>query len=244
MKIMTSRVTEVPINSSTPKPYIQHSAKQTHGLDTDNFELSLNIDFQNVNEFFSALRDLYCLYKQKGHSYEDNLNQIIFCHYKFARQFNQGSFNTTFVKTLSEKKLLQNDCKIKYVLPLVSIDGHLFLSDERVYMQPLHPQILGKSVINIKLQNIKELFKRRYTLMDIGIEIMSKNEKGKKKSMYLIFQNTQERDLVYQTLHNRIDKSCVTQDVNVEHFTQQWLNSELSNFDYLMLLNSYAQRSF
>jgi hypothetical protein len=43
-------------------------------------------------------------------------------------------------------------------------------------MQPLHPQILEKSVINLKVANIKELFKRRYTLMDIGLEIVSHSE--------------------------------------------------------------------
>ena len=101
------------------------------------------------------------------------------------------------MKTLSEKKLLKGDCKIKYVMPLVSIDGLIHLTDERIYMQPLHPQILGKAVIHIKLKNIKELFKRRYTLMDIGIEILSRSEKDKKKTMYLVFANTYERDVVY-----------------------------------------------
>jgi len=58
-------------------------------------------------------------------------------------------------------------------MPLVSIDGLIYLTDERIYMQPLHANILGKSAINIKVKNIKELFKRRYTLMDVGIEIIS-----------------------------------------------------------------------
>ena len=76
---------EVPINSSTPKPYIQHLSTQTQGLETELFELSINIDFQDIEEFFNALRDLYFLYKQKGHSYEDNLDVLIFQHYKFAK---------------------------------------------------------------------------------------------------------------------------------------------------------------
>ena len=61
-------------------------------------------------------------------------------------------------------------------MPLVQIDGLIYLTDERIYMQPLHPQILGKSVVNLKVQNIKELFKRRYTLMDLGIEIVSHSQ--------------------------------------------------------------------
>ena len=58
-------------------------------------------------------------------------------------------------------------------------------------MQPLHAQILEKPVINLKVKNIKELFKRRYTLMDIGLEIISVSNadtsKPKRKTMYLVF---------------------------------------------------------
>ena len=88
---------------------------------------------------------------------------------------------------------------IKYIIPLVSIDGILYITDERVYMQPVHPQVLGQSVINIKLSKVRELFKRRYTLMDIGREIVSYSikeaesgakTKHKKKSMYLVFKST------------------------------------------------------
>jgi hypothetical protein len=85
-------------------------------------------------------------------------------------------------------------------MPLVSIDGLLCLTDERIYMQPVHPKTLGKSVVNLKLKNVKELFKRRYTLMEIGIEVVShkcKNNALEKKSMYLVFLNKQQRDYVY-----------------------------------------------
>ena len=38
-------------------------------------------------------------------------------------------------------------------------------------------------------------------------------------------------------------EDCITTEKNVEYFMKRWLNGEMSNFDYLMLLNSYAQRS-
>jgi hypothetical protein len=91
-------------------------------------------------------------------------------------------------------------------MPLVSIDGLVCLTDERIYMQPLHATILGKPVVNLKIKNIKELFKRRYTLMDLGIEIISHSQSDdeaqglKKKVMYLVFTTKQERDTVYNAL--------------------------------------------
>ena len=87
------------------------------------------------------------------------------------------------------------EIKIKYILPLVSLDGMLYITDERVYMQPIHPYVLGQSVINIKLSKVRELFKRRYTLMDVGLEIVSyslndgengQQKKSKKKSISIV----------------------------------------------------------
>ena len=109
-------------------------------------------------------------------------------------------------------------------MPLVSIDGLLYVSNERIYMQPLHPQILGESAINIKISKITELFKRRYTLMDIGIEIVSYSEKKKqRKTMYLVFKNTNERNRVYNALHPAVAPDCVTTEKPVENFTQKWV---------------------
>lgn len=139
-----------------------------------------------------------------------------------------GVFDTTRVKKLSEKRLIPGDCKIKYIMPLVSIDGLLYLTDERIYMQPLHPQILEKPVINLKVASIKELFKRRYTLMDIGLEVVAHSQDGdivKKKTMYIVFQGRGERDFVYEKLLSIVAKDCVTTERNLQEYTQQWCNS-------------------
>ena len=84
--------------------------------------------------------------------------------------------------------------------------------------------------------------------MDLAIEIVAispnPNKKGKKKTMYLVFNNTKERDIIYQTVLKMVDKDCTTTEQNVDYFTQMWVKGGMSNFDYLMLLNSYAQRSF
>ena len=248
MTIQASRMIEVPINSSVPKPYIHHQANKVPNVGSDTFDLQINVEFHDIIEVFNAVRDLFYLYKQKGASYEDNLQIIIFQHYKFAQKARSEQFDTTRVKKLNEKKMLPQEIKIKYIMPLVSIDGLIFITDERIYMQPLHPQILGQSVLNLKIRNVKELFKRRYTLMDIAIEIVavspSPSKKGKKKTMYLVFNSTKERDTVYQTMLKMVDKDCTTTEQNVDHFTQLWVKGAMTNFDYLMLLNSYAQRSF
>ena len=49
--------------------------------------------------------------------------------------------------------------------------------------------------------------------MDIGLEIISTKKDGertKKKSMFIVFKEMYERDMVYNALHNVIPKSCIT----------------------------------
>lgn len=148
------------------------------------------------------------------------MEELIFSHYAFAKEGANTQFNTTWLKKLSEKRMIPTDYQVKYIMPLVSIDGLLYVSNERIYMQPLHPQILGESAINIKISKITELFKRRYTLMDLGIEVVSFSAKKKlRKTMYLIFKNTFERDRVYNALHPMVAQDCVTTEKPVEHFT-------------------------
>ena len=85
MCVYCSRLVEVPINSSAPKPYLLHDSKKIEDLPNKEFELQLNIEFQDIAEFFNALRDLYHLYKQKGHSYESDLDTLIFSYYNFSK---------------------------------------------------------------------------------------------------------------------------------------------------------------
>lgn len=86
-------------------------------------------------------------------------------------------------------------------MPLISIVGLVYLTDERIYMQPFHPQVLAKPVVNIRIDRLTELFKRRYTLMDIGLELVArKADTRKTKTMFLVFSSTQERDAVYNAL--------------------------------------------
>ena len=92
---------------------------------------------------------------------------------------------------------------------------------------------MGKAVINIKLSDVKELFQRRYTLMEIGIEIIAhkvKDGKVKKKSMYLVFDSQQTRNYVYSLLLSQVAKDCVTTEQDISLYTQQWQMGQLSNF--------------
>jgi hypothetical protein len=83
--------------------------------------------------------------------------------------------------------------------------------------------------------------------MDLGLEIVSysaksdENKKRKKKSMYLVFRDKQDRDIIYNTLLKFVDlNECATAEKDVEYYTTKWAAGDMTNFDYLMILNTYA----
>lgn len=60
--------------------------------------------------------------------------------------------------------------------------------------------------MNYKIKDVNELFKRRYKLMNIGLEFSSK-----KKQLFITFLSSEDRDLFYNALHKKVTHhTCVT----------------------------------
>lgn len=45
-------------------------------------------------------------------------------------------------------------------------------------------------------------------------------------------------------MNELVPETCMTAEQSIFNLTQLWVDGGLSNFDYLLHLNSYAQRSF
>ena len=61
-------------------------------------------------------------------------------------------------------------------------------------------------MVNFKVKDINQLFKRRYKLMNIGLEFKTKDD----KRMYIAFQSIEERDLFYNGLSELVPETCMT----------------------------------
>jgi len=223
---------EVPLGAVV-KPYKYHQQEGSK----DFYDVAVGIQYHNTEALYKSIFKLYELFRSKNSfHYEQELDKMFFLKADF---YSNSVFDKTRIKSLSEKTVLHKEFKVKQVMPLVHMDGILYLTNKRVYFQPYH-QIQSKPVVNYKVKDVAELFVRRYKLLNIGLELMT----AKGKSLYVIFLNTEERDQFYQELRKLVPDSCVTAERSVIDYTQQWVNGAISNFQYLLLLNSYAQRSF
>jgi hypothetical protein len=148
--------------------------------------------------------------------YEQELDKMLLYSHDFVTSMN---FDKTRIKSLSEKSQLQGrEFRVKQIIPMVQVEGILYLTNKRVYFQPIHTGIYGSgnTVVNFKLKEINELFKRRYKLMNIGLEFRMKSEQ---RTMYIAFLNIQERDAFYEAMRQFVGEQCVTAEQSIVAYT-------------------------
>ncbi|NXO39214.1 FAN protein, partial [Locustella ochotensis] len=125
------------------------------------------------------------------------------------------SFDKNRFQSISET--LHMECKAEMVTPLVTNPGHVCVTDANLYFQPLNGY--PKPVVQITLQNVRRIYKRRHGLMPLV-----------SSSVYLIL-------LSCYMYENHIAEHTA------ESYMLQWQRGHISNYQYLLHLNNLADRS-
>ncbi|KAL1493970.1 hypothetical protein ABEB36_009649 [Hypothenemus hampei] len=127
------------------------------------------------------------------------------------------------------------------VCPLNINPGRCVLTTMRLYFQPYN-NIDTYPVMKINLNSIKRIVKRRFLLRHIGLEIYSTSDSSNANShIYLSFRNPAERDTLYETILEQSELKLDNLEQNV--ITLQWQNGIISNYDYLLFINSLGDRT-
>lgn len=122
------------------------------------------------------------------------------------------------------------------VFPLVSNPGLVMLTSKRVYFMPYN-NVDSEPVKKFRLCDISRVVKRRYLLCNVGIECFL----GESKRLFLRFEARALRDSFYEALIQQAELNLQASDQG--NMMLMWQNGALSNYDYLMYLNSMADRS-
>lgn len=136
-------------------------------------------------------------------------------------------FNKSRLKNISERAQFQQEFQVKQILPLVEIEGLLFVTNARIYFQPYH-NIYDKQVINYKISNFTEFFHRRFKLLEVGLQLklvkMDRiSGKEKETTLLLCFESQEERDMVYNSVLENLPRSCKTDSTDIAVYTYQWV---------------------
>ncbi|XP_033058827.1 protein FAN isoform X2 [Trachypithecus francoisi] len=112
------------------------------------------------------------------------------------------SFDKNRFQNISEK--LHMECKAEMVTPLVTNPGHVCITDTNLYFQPLNGY--PKPVVQITLQDVRRIYKRRHGLMPLGLEVFC-TEDDLCSDIYLKFYEPQDRDDLYFYIATYLDLS-------------------------------------
>eukprot|EP01122_Echinamoeba_exundans_P014023 TRINITY_DN6266_c0_g2_i2.p1 TRINITY_DN6266_c0_g2~~TRINITY_DN6266_c0_g2_i2.p1 ORF type:complete len:3498 (+),score=514.91 TRINITY_DN6266_c0_g2_i2:93-10586(+) len=111
-------------------------------------------------------------------------------------------------------------------------------SDSMLFMPPEPTLELRHDVIRWAISDIVQVSKRRYLLRSVAIELFSFDG----RNSLLSFATVVERDHAVDRM--MMLNPSLRKEVPLSQYTDQWTQGQLSNFDYLMKLNSRAGRSY
>uniref|UniRef100_A0A8C2ZHT0 Neutral sphingomyelinase activation associated factor n=1 Tax=Cyclopterus lumpus TaxID=8103 RepID=A0A8C2ZHT0_CYCLU len=142
----------------------------------------------------------------------------------------------TLLQSVAEKPHME--CAVEMVMPLVSNPGHVCITDESLYFQPLNGY--PEQVIPIKLHSVRRIYKRRHGLRPLGLEVFC-TENDFCSDIYLKFYKTADRDEIYYYIATFLENHVT--EHTAESYMLQWQRGHLSNYQYLLHLNNLADRS-
>uniref|UniRef100_A0A3Q4AQV8 Uncharacterized protein n=1 Tax=Mola mola TaxID=94237 RepID=A0A3Q4AQV8_MOLML len=148
----------------------------------------------------------------------------------------RSSFDKNCFQSVAEK--LHMECAAEMVLPLVCNPGHVCITDESLYFQPLNGY--PEQVIQIKLHSVRRIYKRRHGLRPLGLEVFC-TEIDFCSDIYLKFYSTTDRDEIYYYIATFLENHMT--EHTAESYMLQWQRGHLSNYQYLLHLNNLADRS-
>lgn len=140
----------------------------------------------------------------------------------------------------ANEKILLFSCPAKNITPEGVVYGYTSLTNNG-YLN-FYPIVnnINKSNIQIKFSNIKAFIRYRYMFRHTALEVWEYNTHY---STLIDLLDENSRETVYAYLKNYADK-ILQKCFNREYFASQWVSGQLSNFEYLMFLNTISNRSF
>uniref|UniRef100_A0A6B2KXN1 BEACH domain-containing protein n=1 Tax=Arcella intermedia TaxID=1963864 RepID=A0A6B2KXN1_9EUKA len=222
--IRTSKITQMRANMLN-EPYKIEEGDILH-------RFSLN--WISLTEFLSRVMRLYNISKGPRWIAIDKIKEIV------EEKEASTSFDTSWLEYLDERPLKEQNCV--RVTPLVHNPGRLMITTKLVYFQPLN-NITANPVEKFPFSKITRVIKRRHTLRHIGLEIFLEDDYQNRHSAFFAFRSETIRDSVFTLLTNQPGMTKL-QHENQSQTLLKWRCGLISNFDYLMYLNSLADRTF
>ncbi|XP_001651497.2 protein FAN isoform X1 [Aedes aegypti] len=191
-----------------------------------------NFHYAKLEDYIQQMCQLHRASTLPAYEQNSMIATIVFSRHNRVR------FNPLWLDNLYEKIIV--DYQVDEINPLVVNPGRLLLTDVFLYFQPYN-NIQTYPVLKIRLKSIRSFLKRRFLLRHMGLEVRW-SQADQEKLLYVSFRNQSERDDFFSNVIKQEDFSVVEQIP--ESITLKWQNGLISNYEYLLYLNSLADRTY
>ncbi|GAM22164.1 hypothetical protein SAMD00019534_053390, partial [Acytostelium subglobosum LB1] len=219
--IQTNQVIEMKDNNVNA-PYLFQKVNKAM------FKFSLN--YVNLDLILGNMRDFLTYARQDRQDHERLIKSLI------EDRESRLQLDYSLLVDMNERNILETKCcKIS---PLVQNPGRFLVTNARLYFQPMN-NIESQRINHFNLDSVIKILKRRHSLRETGLELFFDDE----TSIFFTFKNIQIRNEVYNVMTGELCK-------NIPHINEQknyllkWQNGIISNYEYLMYLNSLAGRTY
>lgn len=222
--------------------------------------LEISLVYDNKIDSYKSIVKVIELFKNKADFDTDSLN-ILDLFYKFK-------FDYTRIESINEYCILKQELRVNRIIPLIEIPGLFMITNLRLYYQPIYV-VNSKRSYSINMKNILHIYRRRIKLLEVGIEIiytmdfeeeenldntidmldtidLEDNNSCKRHSLLIEFQNTKIRESTIELIKQQLseeESEKITDNIKLGEATKNWVNGKMSNYDYLILLNSASNRT-
>eukprot|EP01137_Pigoraptor_chileana_P021867 Opistho-2@86107 len=192
-------------------------------------EYRFSLKYVSLTIVLSRILELRSIADLSRAAHETQLASII------GRRKELIAFDHAWLESVYEKFLFE--ATVDRVSPLVANPGRVVITSSRLYFQAFN-NISAEPCEKFRFDAIRRIVRRRFMLRHRGAEVFLDGG----ACVYLNFSSTDVRDLFYDTL--LAQPGVQVADEHPHNATLRWQYGRMSNFDYLLHLNSLADRSF
>ncbi|ODN06306.1 Lysosomal-trafficking regulator [Orchesella cincta] len=130
------------------------------------------------------------------------------------------------------------------IIPGEELPGEIILNSETLHFIPDAQNGIQECIqrIDVPLTSIIHILKRRYTLEDRAAELFVES-----RSYMFVFRGNKDREEFVKLIsvkHSANSLNSSLMDSSLPSMTAQWTKGQISNFEYLMYLNTAAGRTY
>ena len=137
---------------------------------------------------------------------------------------------------MCDKKVIKLFAKSTHVLkPIASMSPK-----EQVLVIPSNKNESENSNVTVQLSMLRNIEKRRYLLQPIALELFLSNG----RTHLVAFERSERQRALHRIIQYADQARSTDPTAMMSTLTAKWENGEFSNFEYLVILNTWAGRTY